>query len=280
MNGSLRSAELQLRAARHILPRAPLSRSRFGRFDDRLVFVVGSPRSGTTFLASSIGSLPGFIDLGEVAPLKAAIPDLAALGPAEAGPSIRRILTRARRLGLTGSLRPVEQTPEAAFVLPAIVRAFPEARVVHALRDGRDVACSLLERGWLRAGRGGGDDAGLPFGSGARFWVEPERRDDFAHVSEARRAAWAWRRYVTAVRASGVPVFEVRYERLATDPDAVAADLAEALRAPEAPLAAALADAYGSSVGRYASDFQEGELDEVLAESGDLLRELGYLRAD
>ena len=151
---------------------------------------------------------------------------------------------------------------------------------MHALRDGRDVACSLLERGWLRAGRGGGDDAGLPFGSGARFWVEPERRDDFAHVSEARRAAWAWRRYVTAVRASGVPVFEVRYERLATDPDAVAADLAEALRAPEAPLAAALADAYGSSVGRYASDFQEGELDDVLAESGDLLKELGYLRDD
>ena len=85
---------------------------------------------------------------------------------------------------------------------------------------------------------------------------------------------------MTSVRASGVPVFEVRYERLATDPDAVAADLAEALRAPEAPLAAALADAYGSSVGRYASDFQEGELDDVLAESGDLLRELGYLQDD
>ncbi len=280
MNRPLRSAELQLRAARHILPRAPLSRSRFGRLDDRLVFVVGSPRSGTTFLAGSIGSLPGFIDLGEVAPLKAAIPGLSSLGPAEAAPAIRRILTRARRLGLTGSLRPVEQTPEAAFALPAIVRAFPEARIVHVLRDGRDVACSLLERGWLRAGRVGGDDAGHPFGSSARFWVEPERRGEFVQVSDARRAAWAWRRYVTAIRASGVPVFEVRYERLTREPAAVAVDLARKLSAPEAPLASALGEAYGSSVGRHGFDLDEEELDDVLAESGDLLRELGYLRDD
>jgi len=34
--------------------------------DDRLVFVVGSPRSGTTFLAGAIGEQPGFVDLSEV----------------------------------------------------------------------------------------------------------------------------------------------------------------------------------------------------------------------
>ncbi len=278
MTGPLRSAELQLRAARHILPRAPLSRRRFGRLDDRLVFVVGSPRSGTTFLARSLGSLPGFIDLGEVAPFKAAIPGLAGVDLADACPRIRHILTRARRLGLVGSLRPIEQTPEAAFVLAAILRAFPEARVVHALRDGRDVACSLLERGWLRAGREGGDDAGHSFGAAARFWVEPERREEFARVSEARRAAWAWRRYVTAVRTASVPVVEVRYERLSTDPEAVAAELAKAVGAAEGPLAEALSQAYKSSVGRHAEELDDGQLHDVLAESGELLRELGFLR--
>ena len=40
----------------------------------RLVFVVGSPRSGTTFTGSALGSLPGFVDLDEVQPWKAAIP--------------------------------------------------------------------------------------------------------------------------------------------------------------------------------------------------------------
>jgi hypothetical protein len=279
VTGPLRSAELQLRAARRILPRAPLSRRRFGALDDRFVFVVGSPRSGTTFLGRSIGSLPGFIDLGEVAPFKAAIPELARLGAAEGSPRVRRVLTRARRLGLVGSLRPVEQTPETAFVLAAALEAFPEARVVHAVRDGRDVASSLLERGWLRAGRGGGDDAGLPFGPGARFWVEPEREEEFAGVSDARRAAWAWRRYVGAVRSAPVPVVEIRYERLADDPGAVAVELATALEVPEGPLAEALHHAHGASVGRHVRDLEGQDLADVLAEAGDLLRELGYLQS-
>ena len=30
--------------------------------EERLVFVVGSPRSGTTFLAGAIGAVPGFAD--------------------------------------------------------------------------------------------------------------------------------------------------------------------------------------------------------------------------
>ena len=36
--------------------------------EERLVFVFGSPRSGTTFLAGAIGAVPGFVDLGEVTP--------------------------------------------------------------------------------------------------------------------------------------------------------------------------------------------------------------------
>lgn len=279
MTGPLRSAELQLRAARRILPRAPLTRRRFGALDDRFVFVVGSPRSGTTFLGRSIGSLPGFIDLGEVAPFKAAIPVLAGLDAGDASPRLRRVLTRARRLGLVGGLRPVEQTPETAFVLAAALEAFPAARVVHAVRDGRDVASSLLERGWLRAGRGGGDDAGLPFGPGARFWVEPEREEEFAGVSDARRAAWAWRRYVGAVRSAPVPVVEVRYEELAGDPRAVAAQLASTLDVPEGPLAEALHHAHGASVGRHARDLEGQDRTDVLEEAGDLLRELGYLQS-
>ena len=76
----LDSAALQLRVAKRLAPRRGASlRERLGRLDERLVFVVGSPRSGTTFLAGAIGSMPGFVDLGEVAPVKAAVPELAAL---------------------------------------------------------------------------------------------------------------------------------------------------------------------------------------------------------
>src|SRR5438094_1984597 len=50
--------------------------------DGRAVFVVGSPRSGTTFTGSALGSQPGWVDLGEVPILKAAVPRLAG-APAE-----------------------------------------------------------------------------------------------------------------------------------------------------------------------------------------------------
>jgi len=274
--GLLESAVLQLRVAKRLAPRRGGSLSeRLGRLNDRLVFVIGSPRSGTTFLAGAIGSLPGFVDLGEVPALKAAVPELVTLPPEEAARRLRRILTIARRVGLVGAVRAVEQTPELAHLVDVVAAAYPESRIVHILRDGRDVVCSLVEKPWLRP-EVGEDDAGIAYGAYARFWVESDRREEFSRASDARRAAWAWRRYVTAVRAARAPVLELRYERMAEDPDAVARDLAGHLDAPAGALAVALRAARGSSVGRYRRDLSERQLAEVLAEAGDLLRGLGY----
>jgi Sulfotransferase family len=276
--GRLQSAALQLRVAKRLAPRRGASISeRLGRLDDRLVFVLGSPRSGTTFLAGAIGSLPGFVDLGEVAPVKAAVPELARLDPPAAARRLRRTLAVARRVGLVGAVRPVEQTPELAHVVDVLPLAFPEAQVVHIVRDGRDVVSSLLEKTWLRPVRSGADDAGVAYGAYARFWVEPERRDEFEAASDARRAAWAWRRYVSAARGAQAAKHELRYEMLTSDPTAVAAELAAYLGAPEERLATALARAHGSSVGRFRSDLDEEQLADVMAEAGGLLRELGYL---
>src|SRR5262249_36438190 len=197
-----------------VLPRAGFSPKRLIPGDERSVFIVGSPRSGTSFVARSIGSLPGFVDLGEVTPLKAAIPALTRTELAEAERGVRHRLELVRRLALVRGLRSVEQTPEFAFVLSAAMSAYPQALAVHLIRDGRAVACSLLERGWLRKNHAGRDDAHQPYGNYARFWVEPELTDAFEEVSDARRAAWAWRRYVTAVRQQRERVVEVRYERL------------------------------------------------------------------
>jgi len=276
--GLLDSAANQLRVAKRLAPRRGASlRERLGKLDDRLVFVVGSPRSGTTFLAGAIGSLPGFVDLGEVAPVKAAVPELAALEPEEAARRLRKTLAVARRVGLVGSVRAVEQTPELAHVASIIPLAYPQARVVHIVRDGRDVVCSLLEKPWLRPEQAKADDAGIAYGSYARFWVEPERRDEFERVSDARRAAWAWRRYVTAARTLQPAALELRYEEIAADPTSAAHKLAAHLDAPEDQLAAALARAHGTSVGRYRDDLTADQLGDMLAEAGDLLRELGYL---
>jgi hypothetical protein len=265
------SAALYAKSAVRIARRA----RRIGS-EERLVFVVGSPRSGTTFTGSALGSLDGFVDLDEVQPWKAAIPALVGRPDDEVAHRLRRILERVRRLGLARGLRGVEQTPETSFVLPAVLGAYPDAVAVHVVRDGRDVATSLLERGWLSAGRTGADDARLAFGAHARFWVEPGREEEFARASEATRAAWAWRRYVTAAGAVPERTVEVRYEQLVQDPAAAASRVAAALGVDAGLVAAAFARAHDTSAGRWRRDLTPEQLADVEREAGAQLVALGY----
>jgi hypothetical protein len=277
---ALRPARLYGAAAGRVLRQRGLHglAQRLRPGEERLVFVVGSPRSGTTFFAGTIGAMPGFVDLSEVLPHKMAIAQLASLPEEEAARRIRVVLERVRRLALVPGLRGVEQTPETAFVLGAALRAFPEARAVHLVRDGRDVVCSLLERGWLSAERRGADDAKIAYGARARFWVEPERAAEFENASDATRAAWAWRSYYTAAHVHAGPrLLEVRYEELAADPKRQAAVIAEHLDADPAELARRLERIHDRSIGRFRRDLTPEQLRDVEREAGPLLAELGYL---
>ena len=239
---------------------------------ERIVFVIGSPRSGTTFLAGAVGSQPGFVDLGEVRPVKANIARWASLPESEAAAELRSTLELVRRLSFVRDLRPVEQTPELSFVVGAAVRAYPQATVLHIVRDGRDVVCSLLERGWLSGGRAGGDDARLPYGEEARFWVESDERSAFEHESDAARAAWAWRAYVTGARSVRERVLEVRYEALAES----APRIAEHLGVEPSALQRSLVQFHDRSIGRFQRDLSVEQLADVERIAGSLLRELGY----
>jgi Sulfotransferase family len=242
---------------------------------ERVVFVVGSPRSGTTFLAGAVGAQPGFVDLGEVRPLKANVDRWMSLAEEEAARELRSTVERVRRLAFVRDLRPVEQTPELSFVVGAAVRAYPQSTVLHIIRDGRDVVCSLLAKGWLRE-REGHDDARKPFGVHPRAWVEPDRGDEFTRAREAARAGWAWRRYVSAARASPANTLEVRYEDIAADPGTAAALIAARLETDPEPLAEALAAVHSRSVGRWQRDLTAEQVADVEREAGLLLRELGY----
>ena len=254
-------------AGARVAERALGQRPRRGH-EERLVFVVGCPRSGTTFMGRAIGGLPGFVDLSEVTPWKAALPT----SPSAA--ELRSILERVRLIGLARGLRCVEQTPETSHVLREALEAYPQAQAVHAVRDGRDVVCSLLERGWLNAGKAGGDDAGHAYGVEPRFWVEPERSEEFAQVSDARRCAWAWRRYVEAVRSAGAGerLLEIRYENFSS----CAEELAAFLDANVSSAHRALDGFRDTSIGRWRKELTPEQLADVEAEAGSLLAELGY----
>jgi hypothetical protein len=274
------SAGLYAASARRVLRARGLHAlgERLRGSEDRLVFVVGSPRSGTTFLAGALGAQPGFVDLSEVTPHKAAIPELTLLPEPEAARRIRVVLERVRGLALVRGWRGVEQTPETAFVLAPALAAYPQGRAVHLVRDGRDVVCSLLERGWLRAGNAGGDDARLAYGAGARFWVESERAAEFEAASDATRAAWAWRTYVTAARSVIDPrVLELRYESIAADPESAAGAVAEHLGVDPAPLGQTLGRFHDNSIGRHVRELTGEQLTDVEREAGAVLAELGYV---
>jgi hypothetical protein len=160
----------------------------------------------------------------------------------------------------------------------AALDAYPDARAIHLVRDGRDVACSLLERGWLSATRGGADDVRAAYGNHPRWWVEGDRGDEFRATSEASRAAWVWRTHVTAGRSVSHPrLLELRYEDLARDPADGADRIAAHTGLDRNELLAALGRMHDRSVGRWRKDLDAEQLADVEAEAGALLRELGYL---
>lgn len=185
-----------------------------------LVFLVGSPRSGTTWLQRLIAAHPRVATGQEshlfskfIGPQLRAWNELAAAEPGRRGgigpgcyhseEEFQRIL-RDYMLQLLAPLLEargdsgifVEKTPEHALFLDEIGELLPEARCIHIIRNPYDVVASL------RA-------AATSWGSG------------WATRSTARAAVW-WTRHVRAARQAGMRMgsdryLEVRYEDLHRD---------------------------------------------------------------
>jgi hypothetical protein len=92
-----------------------------------------------------------------------------------------------------GKVRWGDKTPYYVLYIPVLLEMFPEAQIVHIIRDGRDCALSMFER-----------------------------RNDF-HVYTIYHAAKYWQQYVTVGRMFGQGLrhdvyMEVRYEDLLDNP--------------------------------------------------------------
>ena len=95
-----------------------------------------------------------------------------------------------------------DKTPVHAAFMPALAAALPEARFIHVIRDGRDVAASVRD---------------LPFAPGDGS-IEAIAQD--------------WRDRIVAARADAAGLAhyrEVRFERLVTEPEAVLRELCDFL---------------------------------------------------
>jgi hypothetical protein len=183
-------------------------------------------------------------------------------------------LARVRRKPLAG-----EKTPSYVRCLPLLSGLFPSARIIHIIRDGRDVALSALE--WASPTKGPGK--------------RPVWREDPVAVS----ALW-WQRHVQTGREDGARLgpdryAEMRYERLVADPENELRRLASFLDLDYAPEMAAfhvgktqsdpglsaksawLPATQGLRDWRRSMTQRDIALFETLA--GDLLDQLGYPRA-
>ncbi|MEO0770564.1 MAG: sulfotransferase, partial [Cyanobacteria bacterium J06649_4] len=116
------------------------------------VFIVGAPRSGTTFLGECIGTLPEISYHFEPVLTKAATRYVYE-GRWSSGFSqkvYRLVYGGLMGLHLDGDLCFAEKTPQISLIIPFLQQAFPNARFIHIIRDGRDVALSLSKKPWYR----------------------------------------------------------------------------------------------------------------------------------
>jgi hypothetical protein len=262
-------------------------------FDPRLhrpIFIVGAPRSGTTFLGSCLGRLPEVSYHFEPTLTKVAAQYVYDGSWSERrGAAVFRLSYRALLLAaLDGGRRFADKNPENSFLVPFLAAMAPGAQFVHIVRDGRDAAVSHAEKPWLAAASAGSGRVGharQPFGPHARWWVEPDRREEFAAVPDIVRTAWCWRRFTEAALdgLAALPAgraIELRYEAVMADPMATAEVLAGFLGTSPAGLEAlrgGLAGARPDSVGRWRKALSEHQAAEVGREIRPLLATLGYI---
>ncbi len=177
--------------------------------EPRLTWIMGSPRSGTTWLAALLSSLTGAtlvdepligahlaVHVGAVTSLPSPQDPMlyeagrersdyffSAAGEPTWRPALRRLLLRRFAAGTTWRRPVVIKEPNGSLAAPLLLRALPRSRLLFLVRDGRDVVDSMVDgvtQGWITETHGAALDAG-----GRREFIE--------------RRAHEWVRTVAAV---------------------------------------------------------------------------------
>jgi hypothetical protein len=177
----------------------------------------------------------------------------------------------------SGKPRSAEKSPNNIFYFEHLHVIFPDSPLVHVVRDGRDVVCSLLTMDWIDSRTGAPID----------------------YTRDARKAAEYWASAVRAGRQAGAKIGakryrEIRYEDIVRQPEATLRSLFEFLGEPwddavlrfhentsrslagESSAAQVSKPLYATASGRWAQDLKPADKAAVKAVAGDLLIELDY----
>lgn len=168
-----------------------------------VAFITGCPRSGTSILGQVIGAHPDVEYLFETLRWKA--PGSHQLAARHAMPvtvmSLRHELEQERQ----GKQVTVEKNPRHIVQIPFLRAIWPDCKIIHIVRDGRDVACSLMP------------------GIGNNEWnhlLPPNWQTLWARYRGLERCAHYWQDVMTiGLSDLGIePHFQVKYEDLLYEP--------------------------------------------------------------
>ena len=187
------------------------------------VFIAGMPRSGTSLLDQVIDAHGQAAGVGEMKDIERFAAEVEqafdpGLPPPDCfGPVRDRAFRNAAQAYLAmcareapGALRVVNKALSNNRMLGLVARLFPRTRIIHALRDPRDVAISCF--------MGGFNAAHYPWTT-RLDWIACAWR-------ESLRLMHHWRRELDA------PMLEVHYERVVSDPGAEFPRIVEFLGLP------------------------------------------------
>ena len=297
-------------------PRPPQSRPHIlvvnGRKVRNPVFVIGAPCAGTEMLARAFKRTPGFhMTLGQrwVLPVVQAFartPSLARGRPEAAATVLRDAFAQGWQVGPgcclgcaqacrdaagtsgtgpcvteRGIVRYGDASPELLYCADSLLDAFPDARLVQVVRDGRDVVAAMLADwpalAWFRPGLVN-LDAELTH---PLLGVDgPADRSQWAEATAAGKCAMRWRGTVRTMarlrmRLSPEQLITLRYEEMVGRPAAAAAALAAFTETEVGPVEAQVAGT-PMEPGAWRRLLTQAQAAEVERMAGEELRRVGY----
>ncbi|MTI48984.1 MAG: sulfotransferase [Firmicutes bacterium] len=173
--------------------------------------------------------------------------------------------------------RLVEKTPHNVLIMKELCEIFPDAKFIHVIRDGRDVASSLLKMNWV-------DFNG----------------NKVPYTQNIKKAAAYWNQIVAkAISDSNTSylnnkVYTVKYEDLILNTEQTLKDILSFLNEPwnekildyhkiergyepkESSTDQVSKNLYSKSIKRWEKEFSESDKKDFKEEAGKLLIELGY----
>jgi hypothetical protein len=252
--------------------------------DERHIVIGGTPRSGTTLVRRTLDRHPGLCCGPETSILLPGSIRIEQVASEYKWPAaeLRELMSASDSQGAfvdafarayrerRGRPRWAEKTPLNVHSFAWVLERFPEARLVHVIRDGRDVVCSMRQHP-------------------ERRWVDGvEVKELRPQPVEAYMRRWV-RDTEAGIAMRGDPRYiEVRYEELVDDPERVLRGLVDALDEPWLPRllvertpksggpAHANSRISTGSVGRWRQDLSADERAAVQRIGGELLARLGY----